>query len=83
MNKQQMIDIIKKYLACKFECDISELDKKGLNIVKNKQDCKLKMLLFYDLILVSSSENMYDYATGDVDDWHTLKMVKILRCWIN
>ena len=54
MDKEQIINIIKKYLSEKFECDISDLDKKGLNIVKNKQNCKLKMLLFYDLILVSS-----------------------------
>ena len=74
MNKQQMIDIIKKYLACKFECDISELDKKGLNIVKNKQDCKLKMLLFYDLILVSSSENMYDYVCEKLKDKNTYEI---------
>ena len=52
MNKEEMISILKKYLAKKFECDISDLDKKGLNVVKNKQNNKLKMLLFYDLIFV-------------------------------
>ena len=41
MNKDQIINVIKKYLANKFECDISDLDKKGLNVVKNKQDSVL------------------------------------------
>lgn len=62
MNKDSIIKKIKKYLSEKFECNISYLDKNGLNVIKNKQECKLKMLLFYDLILVSSSENMYDYV---------------------
>lgn len=62
MNKDSIIKKIKEYLSEKFECDIFDLDKKGLNIIKNKQECKLKMLLFYDLILVSSSENIYDYV---------------------
>lgn len=62
MNKKQVINVIKKYLADKFECDIYDLDKKGLNVVKNKEDSKLKMLLFYDLILVSSSESIYNYV---------------------
>lgn len=60
MNKNIMLFKIKKYLANKFECDISELDKKGLNIIKNNKDYKLKMLLLYDLVLVSCSNNLYD-----------------------
>ena len=74
MDKEQIINIIKKYLSEKFECDISDLDKKGLNIVKNKQNCKLKMLLFYDLILVSSSENMYDYVCEKLKDKNTYEV---------
>ena len=74
MNKEQIINIIKKYLSEKFECNISDLDKKGLNIVKNKQNCKLKMLLFYDLILVSSSENMYDYVCEKLKDKKTYEI---------
>lgn len=61
MNKDRMINIIKKYLASKFDCSIDYLDETGLTVIKNNQN-KLKMLLFYDLILVSSSENMYDYV---------------------
>ena len=60
MNKNIILFKIKKYLANKFECDISELDKKGLNIIKNNKDYKLKMLLLYDLVLVSCSNNLYD-----------------------
>ena len=74
MNKEQIINVIKKYLADKFECDISDLDKKGLNIVKNKQNSKLKMLLFYDLILVSSSENMYDCVCEKLKDKNTYEV---------
>ena len=74
MNKEQIINIIKKYLASKFECHITDLDKKGLNIVKNKQNSKLKMLLFYDLILVSSSENMYDYVCEKLKDKNTYEV---------
>ncbi len=35
MNKKIMIEKIKKYLTKKFQCDIKELDRKGLNVVKN------------------------------------------------
>lgn len=74
MNKEQIINIIKKYLADKFECDVSVLDKKSLNVIKNKQKSKLKMLLFYDLILVSSSENMYDYVCEKLKDKNTYEI---------
>ena len=37
MNKEQILNVIKKYLANKFECDISNLDKKGLNIIKKQR----------------------------------------------
>lgn len=60
MNKEIMIDIIKKYLSDKFECDINELNKKGLNIIKNTSDNRIKMILLDDLVLVSTSENHYD-----------------------
>lgn len=60
MNKELIIEKIKKYLANSYNCDIRELDKTGLNIIKDNSDNKLKMLLFYDLILVSTSENLYD-----------------------
>ncbi len=74
MDKGQILNVIKKYLANKFECNIADLDKKGLNVVKNKYDSKLKMLLFYDLILVSSSENMYDYVCEKLKDKNTYEV---------
>ena len=74
MDKEKIIKVIKKYLSEKFECNIADLDKKGLNIIKNKQDSKLKMLLFYDLILVSSSENMYDYVCEKLKDKNTYEV---------
>ena len=74
MNKEQIISIIKKYLKDKFECDISDLDKKGLNIVKNNQERKIKMLLFYDLILVSSSKDIYDYVCKKLKDKNTYEV---------
>lgn len=60
MNKELIIEKIKKYLANSYNCDIRELDKTGLNIIKDNSDNRLKMLLFYDLVLVSASENLYD-----------------------
>lgn len=60
MDKRIILEKIKKYLANKYECDIKEFDKKGLNIIKNKNENKLKMLLFYDLVLVSTSNNLYN-----------------------
>ncbi len=60
VDKKWMIEKVKKHLAKKFHCDINELDKKGLNVIRNDSDAKLKMLLFYDLVLVSSSNDMYD-----------------------
>lgn len=60
MNKENMLKTVKKYLANKYNCDIKELDKTGLNIIKNNSENKLKILLFYDLILVSTSENLYE-----------------------
>jgi len=44
MNKELMIKKIKKYLSYKFNCSIDKFEKKGLNIVKN---CKEKKLKFY------------------------------------
>lgn len=61
MNKEKIIGIIKNYLSDKFDCDIEVLDRSGLNIIKNEiDDYKVKMLLFYDLVLVSASENLYE-----------------------
>lgn len=60
MNKEEIINKIKNYLSIKFNCDRNNLDKKGLNIIKNTSSNKLKILLFYDFILVSTSENLYD-----------------------
>lgn len=68
MNKELMIETIKRYLANKYECDISELDNEGLNVIKNNQENKIKMLLFYDLILVSSSDNMYELVKEKLDN---------------
>lgn len=62
MNKLETIEIVKKYLAEKYSCNISEFEKSGLNIIKNDSNNKLKMLLFYDLVLVSASENLYEIA---------------------
>ena len=63
MNKEKIIGIIKNYLSDKFDCDIDVLDRSGLNIIKNEiDDYKVKMLLFYDLVLVSASENLYEIA---------------------
>lgn len=63
MNKEKIIGIIKNYLSDKFDCDIDVLDRSGLNIIKNEiDDHKIKMLLFYDLVLVSASENLYEIA---------------------
>lgn len=63
MNKEVIIEKIKKYLADNYNCDINMLDKSGLNIIKNKSENKLKILLFYDLILVSTSENLYSLVS--------------------
>ena len=62
MTKELMIKKIKMYLANKYNCNIIELEKSGLNIIKNDAENKLKMLLFYDLVLVSASENLYNVA---------------------
>ena len=63
MNKEKIIGIIKNYLSGKFDCDIEVLARSGLNIIKNEiDDYKIKMLLFYDLVLVSASENLYEIA---------------------
>lgn len=74
MNKEQILNKIKKYLSEKYECNINDLDKKGLNIIKNKEKNKLKMLLFYDLILVSSSTNIYDYVCEKLKDKNTYEI---------
>ena len=74
MNKEQILNVIKRYLSDKFECDISNLDKKGLNIIKNKYNSKIKMLLLYDLILVSVSVNMYDYVCSKLKDKTTYEL---------
>ena len=74
MNKDLMLNKIKKYLADKYECDISELDKKGLNIIKNNDENKLKMLLLYDLILVSSSNNIYDLVNEKLKNKNTYEI---------
>ena len=69
MNKEKIIGIIKNYLSDKFDCDIDVLDRSGLNIIKNEiDDYKIKMLLFYDLVLVSASENLYRIAKERLND---------------
>lgn len=59
MNKENIIEKIKQYISQNYNCSVEELDKTGLNIIKNNEENKLKILLFYDLVLVSSSENLY------------------------
>ena len=62
MNKEIIVNKIKQYLSKKYDCSIEVLDKTGLNVLKNSNDNKLKILLFYDLVLVSASENLYEIA---------------------
>ena len=62
MNKENIIEKVKKYISQNYNCSIEELEKSGLKIIKNNSENKLKILLLYDLVLVSSSENMYDYV---------------------
>lgn len=38
LNKENMLKTVKKYLANKYNCDIKELDKTGLNIIKNNSE---------------------------------------------
>ena len=60
MDKENIIKKVKKYISQNYDCAIEELDKTGLNIIKNNSQNKLKILLLYDLVLVSSSENLYE-----------------------
>ena len=62
MNKEIIVNKIKQYLSKKYDCSIEVLDKTGLNVLKNSNDNKLKILLFYDLVLVSASENLYEIS---------------------
>lgn len=59
MNKENIIEKVKQYISQNYNCNVEELDKTGLNIIKNNEENKLKILLFYDLVLVSTSENLY------------------------
>lgn len=67
MNKEIIINKVKKYLSEKFECDMEDLNKNGLNIIKNNADNKIKMLLLDDLILVSTSANHLDFLKERLD----------------
>ncbi len=60
MNKESIIEKVKKYISQNYNCSIEELEKSGLKIIKNNSQNKLKILLLYDLVLVSSSENLYE-----------------------
>ena len=60
MNKEKIIEKVKKYISQNYNCSIEELEKSGLKIIKNNSENKLKILLLYDLVLVSSSENLYE-----------------------
>ena len=68
MNKEIMIEKIKEYLANKYECNIDYLNKKGLNIVKSNKENTIKMLLFYDLILVTTSNNLYNIVKEQLNN---------------
>lgn len=68
MDKKIMLTKIKKYLAEKYQCDVSELDKSGLNIIINNKQNRLKMLLLYDLVLVSSSSYLYDFVSKKLNN---------------
>lgn len=74
MDKKTMIDKIKKYLADKYECDIEEINKDGLNIIRNNEEHKIKMLLFYDLILVSCSSNLYNLVKEKLEGKSTYEI---------
>ena len=63
-----MLTKIKKYLADKYECDVSELDKSGLNIISNNKQNRIKMLLLYDLVLVSSSSGLYEFVSEKLNN---------------
>lgn len=69
-----MISKIKKYLANKYEFDINEFEKKGLNIVTNNKENSIKMILLYDLILVSCSNNLYDLVNEKLKGKNTYEI---------
>lgn len=74
MNKKSILDKVKNYLADKYECSIEEMNKNGLNIIRNNKDNKIKMLLFYDLILVSCSNNLYDLVKKSLEGKNTYEI---------
>ena len=41
MNKENVIEKVKQYISKNYNCSIEELDKKGLNIIKNNS-CSIK-----------------------------------------
>ena len=68
MNKESIIEKVKKYISQNYNCSIEELEKSGLKIIKNNSENKLKILLLYDLVLVSSSENLYEMVKENLTE---------------
>ncbi len=37
MNKENIIEKVKRYISQNYNCSVEELDKTGLNIIKNNE----------------------------------------------
>ena len=46
MNKENIIEKLKQYISQNYNCNVEELDKPGLNIIKNNEENKLKYYYF-------------------------------------
>ena len=73
MEKKMIESYIIDFLSIKYDCSKDIFTKDGLNIIKNKTN-NIKMLLYKNLILVSTREDKYDLVYNNLKNKSTYEI---------
>ena len=73
MNKKIIESYIVDFLSIKYDCNKEVFSKEGLNIIKNKTN-NIKMLLYNNLILVSTREDKYEIVCNSLKNKSTYEI---------
>lgn len=73
MNKKIIESYIVDFLSIKYDCNKEVFSKEGLNIIKNKTN-NIKMLIYNNLILVSTREDKYEIVCNSLKNKSTYEI---------
>lgn len=73
MYKKMIESHIIDFLSIKYDCNKEVFSKEGLNIIKNKTN-NIKMLLYKNLILVSTREDKYEIVCNSLKNKSTYEI---------